>query len=83
LIRDRDLASSDTLLGRVGVFFGGLEAVECPSKNEIRSESLLGVVILVGFFFPDYRIRRKISIRWSFVFGVYFRCPHIYGAEIM
>jgi hypothetical protein len=58
--------------------------VECPSKNEIRSESLLGVVILVGFFFlPDYRIRRKISIRWSFVFGVYFRCPHIYGAEIM
>jgi hypothetical protein len=72
-------------LGWVGVFSGGLEVVECPSKNRIRSEPLFGDV---SFWFSwdfvlDYGIRRKISIRWNFVFGVYFQCPHIYGAAIM
>ncbi|MCI58245.1 hypothetical protein A2U01_0079499, partial [Trifolium medium] len=28
-------------MGQVDGFFGGLEVVECPSKNEIRSEPLL------------------------------------------
>ncbi|KAK2357402.1 hypothetical protein QL285_094671 [Trifolium repens] len=41
LVRDRELESSGILLGRVGVFSGGLEAVECLSKNEIRSGPLL------------------------------------------
>ncbi|MCI37606.1 hypothetical protein A2U01_0058830, partial [Trifolium medium] len=36
LIQDRELESSGILMGRVEVFFGGLEAEECPSKNEIR-----------------------------------------------
>jgi hypothetical protein len=36
LIRDRELASSDLFLGRISVFHGGLEAVKCLSKNEIR-----------------------------------------------
>ncbi|MCI91588.1 hypothetical protein A2U01_0112882, partial [Trifolium medium] len=33
--------SSDIFMGRVDVFYGGLEAVECLSKNEIRSRPLL------------------------------------------
>ncbi|MCI36800.1 hypothetical protein A2U01_0058023, partial [Trifolium medium] len=36
LIRDRELASGGIFMGRVDVFSGGLEATECPSKNEIR-----------------------------------------------
>jgi hypothetical protein len=47
LIRDRELESSDILLGRVGVFSGSLEAVECPFKNEIRSGPLLDMLVLV------------------------------------
>jgi hypothetical protein len=77
--------SSDIFLGRVGVLSGGLEVVECPFKNGIRSEPLLGDVSFWFWwdFVPDYGIRWKISIRWNFVFGVYFRYPHIYGATIM
>ncbi|MCI89931.1 hypothetical protein A2U01_0111220, partial [Trifolium medium] len=40
LIRDRELASSGIFMGRVDVFSGGLEATECPFKNEIRSGHL-------------------------------------------
>ncbi|PNX76172.1 hypothetical protein L195_g037815 [Trifolium pratense] len=35
LIRDRELESSGIFLRSVDVFFGSLEAEECPSKNEI------------------------------------------------
>jgi hypothetical protein len=57
LIRDRELESSDILLGRVGVFSGSLEAVECPFKNEIRSGPLLDVLVLVLYLGvpPIYR----------------------------
>jgi hypothetical protein len=36
---------------RVGlmIFFGGLEAEMCPSKNEIISEHLLGSMYVFGF----------------------------------
>jgi hypothetical protein len=44
LIRDRELASGGIFLGWVGVFSDGLEVVECLSKYEIISMSLLGSV---------------------------------------
>jgi hypothetical protein len=47
LLRDRELASSDIFLGRVGVLSGGMEVVECLSKNEIRFRPLLGGVSFV------------------------------------
>jgi hypothetical protein len=37
LIRDRELVSSGIFLSGVDVFSGGMEAVKCLSKNEIRS----------------------------------------------
>ncbi|MCI47095.1 hypothetical protein A2U01_0068336, partial [Trifolium medium] len=36
LIRERELESHGISMGRVGVFFGGLEAEECLSKNGFR-----------------------------------------------
>ncbi|MCI68547.1 hypothetical protein A2U01_0089808, partial [Trifolium medium] len=42
LIRDWKLVSSDISMGQIDVLSGGLKADECPSKNEIRSEPLLG-----------------------------------------
>jgi hypothetical protein len=44
LIRDRKSESTGIFVSRVDVFFGGLEAEECPSKNEIRCGPLLGGV---------------------------------------
>jgi hypothetical protein len=44
LIRDWKFESCGILLGRVGVFSVGLEVVECPSKNVIRSRPLLSDV---------------------------------------
>ncbi|MCI38046.1 hypothetical protein A2U01_0059274, partial [Trifolium medium] len=41
LIQDRELESCDIFVGRVDVFFGGLEDEECPSKNGIRCGPLL------------------------------------------
>ncbi|PNX67230.1 hypothetical protein L195_g055517 [Trifolium pratense] len=38
LIRDRGLVSSGISMGQVDVLSGGLEAMECPSKNGIRSD---------------------------------------------
>jgi hypothetical protein len=44
LIRDQELVSNDIFMRRVDVFSSGLEADECQSKNEIRSELLVGGV---------------------------------------
>jgi hypothetical protein len=41
LIRDRELTSSDIFLGRVVVFSGGLDDVECLPKNGIGYRPLL------------------------------------------
>jgi hypothetical protein len=38
LIRDRVLVCSDVFMSQVGDFCGGLEAKECLSKNEIKSD---------------------------------------------
>jgi hypothetical protein len=48
-INEIELESSGTFVDRVDVFFGGIKVVECSSKNEIRSRSLLDDVCF-GFF---------------------------------
>jgi hypothetical protein len=55
LLRDRELASSDIFLGRVGVLSGGMEVVECLSKNGIRFRPLLGGVSF-GFVHRCFRL---------------------------
>jgi hypothetical protein len=47
LIRVRGLVSSSVFMGRIDVFFGGLKADECLSKNEIRIRPLLGGYVMV------------------------------------
>jgi hypothetical protein len=42
LIRNRELESNDIFVCRVDVFFGGLEAEDCPFKDESRCGLLLG-----------------------------------------
>jgi hypothetical protein len=55
LIRDRALVSPGISMGRICVFFDGLEAVECFSVNEIRSRPLLvGVCFGISFGFHLY-----------------------------
>jgi hypothetical protein len=49
LIRGRELESSYIFSGWVGVWYGGLEADECFSKNEIISWPLLGCVYFGNF----------------------------------
>jgi hypothetical protein len=49
LIRDRELESSGIFVDRVDVFFGGLEAEECPSKNWISYGPLLGGICFSFF----------------------------------
>ncbi|KAK2402413.1 hypothetical protein QL285_051935 [Trifolium repens] len=58
LIRDRKSESTGIFVSRVDVFFGGLEAEECPSKNEIRCGPLLGGVCFGFIHWCSAYIRR-------------------------